>query len=485
MAITRKEFVLQVVEEIKQNPRAVLAGHGINAAVLQTIVGRPDVLAKLATVLYSTIYAKKGANGLKKTPLFKLAGYKSAGALIDTGREDIESFIEGLPAEDQAKFTNANNIFVVTMLPEHAPTGEETTTDEIVSGKSVAMTFDQAISKAFKFPGAMYLVVMIADSAARPAEEAIAKRKEKVNKTKQAKRTPAKIASELKAKANKKLEILESKRKSLESAAITTQKQLAQFKQIGQEFGVKGGSPASVIGAMRKFDKNAQALKAGYDAEIALLNDEQKTYLAQALKYKKMGKMNMVKAYLKELNNPVIAEYIMAEGTVKTSEDILADRKSGIKSKLKELVAKNEQLLIDLSLAPDAGKKASIRSMISKNNAAIRDLRAKLGTYKNISVKGMATKAAMLKEVHAAIEENIKLGEGINEALTNALNALNAKPAQKEIIKQQIMQQVADGKPMQFAVQQAIQDNFEAPVEGLETSELGDDLNIKNLLDSL
>jgi len=482
--ITRKEFVLSVVEEIKANPRAVLAGHGINPAVLQTIVGRPDVLAKLATVLYSTVYAKKGATGLKKTANFKISGYKSSGALIDLGREDIETFIAGLTAEDQAKFTNANNILVFAMLPEAPATGEETTSDEIISGKSIAMTFDQAISRAYKFPGAMYLTVMYGDSVARPAEEATAKRKEKVNKAKQSKRTPAKIMSELKAKAAKKLDLLKGKRIALENAAFTTEKELAQFKAIGQQFGTKSANPAHIIGGLNKFDKAASAKKAEYDAAIALLDDEQKGYLAQALKYKKAGKPVMVKAYLKELNNPVITEYVMAGGTVNTSADIIDARKVELKTKLKGLVARNEQLLVDLSLAP-ADKKLSIRSMISKNNATIRDLRAKLGTYKNISVTGMATKAAMLKEIHASIEENIAEGKSIDEALSNSLAKLNAKPAQKEIIKQQIMQQVADGKVMQFAVQQTIQDNYDTLTSGTDSSELSSDYNIESLLNML
>jgi hypothetical protein len=485
---SRKDFVLEVVQQLQENPRAVLAGHGILPAVLQTITARPDVMSKLATVLYSTVNAKKGAAGLKKAPNFRIFGYKSSGQLIDQGREDVESFVAGLSAEDVAKFNNSNNILVIVLQPQPAASGDEEVTEEIVSGKSVCLTFDQAISKAFKFPGAMYLAIMMGDSVARPQEEAVAERKEKVNKAKQKKRTPAKVASELKAKAAKKLAILKAKRSNLTDEAYNTSLELNQYSSLGEEFGA--GSDATgkgIFNAMSKFDKGVNAKKAILD-EINLLSPEDKELLNQAIAYKKAGKENLAKAMLKEINNPTITAFVLkASGSMQqlsslaTSDEIIANRKKEYKSALRRLVIKNEQLLVDLALAPKE-KQLSIRSMISKNNRAISDLRTKLGTYKNLSVEAMNNKAKMLKEVHAAIEENIASGENINAALTNALAALDAKAAQKEIIKQQVMEQVANGKPMQYAVQQAIQ---EMPEEELEDSALSDDFEMQDLLNSL
>jgi hypothetical protein len=487
MSTTRKEFVQQVVEELKANPRAVLAGHGIAPAVLQTIIARPDVMSKLATVLYSTKYAKKMAAGLKKAVDFKISGYKSAGALIDEGREDIEKFIGGLADADAAKFNNAGNILVILIQPEAPKTGDETTAEEIVSGKSVTLTFDQAISRAYKIPGAMYLTVMLADSAARPTEVAVAERKVKVNKVKQAKRTPAKIMAELKSKANKKLEILKAKRSALEETAFLTEKELEQYGNVANEFGGK-----TLQKGMANWDKTVEGKKEIANA-VNGLDAEAKKLFQLALDYKKNGKIDLAKAMLKEIGNPIISKYVLKDGEsdledLRTSDEVVAGRRLELKRALKILVQKNDQYIVDLALAPDNNKKLSIRSMISKNNSKIRDIRAKLGTYKNLSTAAMNKKAAMLQETHANIEANIAAGDSINTALNNALATLDAKPAQKQIIKQQIMEQVANGSPMQYAVQQAIQDNIQevpAVTANLGNSELSGDFQIQSLLDSL
>ena len=96
-----------------------------------------------------------------------------------------------------------------------------------------------------------------------------------------------------------------------------------------------------------------------------------------------------------------------------------------------------------------------------KNSKAVREARMRLGTYKNISVNGMKKKAELLKQANAAMEANIAAGNNIKEALNLAIAGLGIKPAEEVLIKQQVMQQVADGTPMQFAVQQAIQENIQ------------------------
>jgi len=410
--MTRKEFVLNVVEEIKENPRAVLAGHGIQAAVLQTIIGRPDVMSKLATVLYSTVYAKKGAKGLKKAANFKISGYKNFADFNLKAREDVETFVGGLSPEDGASFTNADNILTILLLPQETSTGEEGTTNEIVSGKSVALTFDTAVRKEYKLGGGMYITVMLGASAARPVEEKTAERKEKVNKKKQIRRTPAKILGELKSKANKKLNKLKTERRELEDTAFTTSMELNQYKEMG---GIsKGGKE----------------------------------------------------------NNAIIRE-----------------RKAKLEDAIRTLSSKNGIYLANLSKTTDQGKKLSLRSMISKNSAKIKELRARLGTYDNLSSTAINKKALLLSKTHAAIEANIAKGMNISEALNSAVSGLAIKPMQQEIIKQQIMEQVASGTPMQFAVQQTIQQNFGAEQEFIEqelpATSLSANYDIKALMATL
>jgi len=481
MGQTRKEFILDVVEQLKENPRAVLAGHGIASAVLQTIIQRPDVMSKLAGVLFSTKYATKGAVGLKKANNFQIKGYRNFNEFVNKAREDVETFIEKLTPEDSAAFKNSDNILCIQLLPvkNSSEVSEESTEDLIITGKSVVLNFDQAVNKAYGIAGSMYIIIMMGDSAIRPQEARKAETKAKLNKKKNARRNPAKVKSELKAKANRKLELLKKKRADLENDAFTAENELEQYKDLGNEFGVNTKNPMMVKNAMNKFDEKGKDIR----EMIASLDAEGKKNFDLASKYWAKGKTFLAKAYMKELNNPVLADYIK-NGQISESDQIIKNRKKAIRENIASLTTKNEQLLVDLSLA-SAEKKNSIRSMISKNNSKIKELRVKLGTYKNISARGMMNKAAMLKATHAAIEENIAKGATIQEALNSAIAKLDATPAQKQIIKQQTIEQVANGTPMQYAVQQSIQDNIEEPIANLDNSLLTGSTSIEDLLASI
>lgn len=471
--MTRKDFVLTVVDQLKENPRQVLAGHGISAAVLQTIVGRPDVMGKLATILYSMNSAKKGAAGLKKAANFKISGYRSFGDFNGKGREDIETFIGGLPADDAAKFTNANNILTILLLPDVVDNGDDVTAASIISGKSIAITFDSAVRKEYKVSGGMYLTVSFGDSAIRTAEVAAAKREEKVNKRKQIKRTPAKIAAELKAKARKKLASLDGKRAALQASKYAAQKQLQQYASIEAGFG----------GNIQQGIASADANVAAARQALASLNPTDKKVFDMVKRYAAAGKTALAKSLAKELDPAVAA--LAFGGMPTTGSSVINGRAKAIKSQIVALTTKNEELMVDLSLAPSANMKLSIKSSISRNNSKIKELRAKLGTYKNMSSTAMANKAAMLAQVNADIEANIAAGDSINEALNAALQNLAAKPGQKQLIKQQVIQQVANGTPMQFAVQQAVQDNIQVVPQQIGGPAIADSMSINDLLNMI
>lgn len=399
----KETFVLDIVEELRQNPRPVFASHKLNPAVMNLVSDRPDVLAKLASILWVLKLAKKGANGLKASPGFKILGYKTFGNLIDSSREDIETFISGLPTEEQNTFSNADNVIGLMVAKDVANTGEEDLETLIISGKTVALPFEKLVQKGFAMPGSMYILVLISDKLLRPVEEKIAIRKEKINKKKEAKRIPGKIKAELKAKAEKRLNALKKKRSELESTLYSTTKELEQFKQIGKEFNVETGKPSEVFNAM-----------------------------------------NVAKTV-----------------GVNTGKIIEAKRQA-LKDRIKYLTSRSEELLVRLSTEKDQNKILSIKSMISKNSTEIRDARARLGTYKNMSPKAIRNKAQILKDVSKSIENNILEGMSIGDSLNKALSELIAKPAEKQIIKQEVMQQVANGVPTAFAVQQALQSNVKA-----------------------
>jgi len=146
------------------------------------------------------------------------------------------------------------------------------------------------------------------------------------------------------------------------------------------------------------------------------------------------------------------------------------------------LQSSNGMYLQKLGEETDPKKKLSLRSMISKNNAKINEYRAKLGTYKSMSPQAMQKKSLILKKTHEAIEANIAKGATISQALNLALAQMGLKPAQQQIIKQQVMQQVAAGTPMQYAVQQSIQENYQ---EQVVNTALSDNFTVENILDKL
>lgn len=483
--MTKKEFVLQVVDQLLENPRKVLAGHGIQAAVLQTIVKRPDVMQKLASILYTLKTAKKGAVGLKKASNFQIKGYKTFPDMNMKAREDIETFIGGLNGDDQTKFNNAENVVTILMLPDTnglvpGDEGDEVV-QGIITGKSVLLPFDSAVRKEYRIPGGMYLVVMVADSAVRPAEEKIALRNEKKNKRAAAKRTPAKIKMELKRKANKKLAKLADERTGLKQKAYNTKMQLVQANYLRDALG--DDDIMYGIGKRNMQASNYQINKAGI---MAGLTPEQKGAYSAAQFLLKRGDKTAAKALLRKMGlHPSVA----TGSAPATGDAVVAARKSELRKKVRDLVKRNEQLMLDLSLAP-AQKRLSIKSMISKNNSTIKALRARLGTYKNMSSQALNSKAAMLQQVNAAIEENIAAGNSISQALNAAIAELDATPQQKQMVKQQVMQQVASGMPMQYAVQQAVQDAYaqqalDTEEEVLDDTTLTGSYDINDLLASL
>lgn len=468
MAITRKEFMLTVTEEMLKNPRTVLAGHGITSAVLQRVIERPDVIAKMALTLYSTKQAKKGAAGLKKANNLWIKGYKNFPEFNLKAREDVEAFVGQLSPEDQSDFTNNGNIVCLYVAPQKPEAVDKTNSEEVANaiseGKTVMLSFDQAVRKEYATPGGFYVTIMLGLSAARPTEEKLAERKEKVNKKKNSRRTPARIKAELAAKANKKLARLKAETSDLQDEAWRTEKQMQQFRQIGKSFGVTGGSETNIIGAINKFGAQSVEARAAIMTAVNALPAEEKGYYNTAMKFIKAGKGAQARSIARLISNPTVVEFLTKQKGMMPQDGMnkIDARKSAIQSELRSLVKRGQQLMVDLSLAP-ADKKVSIRSMMSKNSSKIKELRAKLGTYDNISVEGYRNKAKMLKEVNAKIQANIAAGLDIQTALNNAIASIDAKASEKQIIKQQVIEQIANGTPMQYAVQQAIQQTIQAP----------------------
>ena len=169
--MTRKQYVVEVVNQMTENPRAVLAGHGLSGAIVKMIAGRPDIMGKLATFAFSTTGAKKGAKGLKKAANFKISGYQNFAAFNTKARMDVEEFMTELSASEAEKFTNENNIITFIVLPD---TQTDNTEADIANLKSVAVPFASSVKKEYKIAGGIYITVMFGDSLILPRDAKIA-----------------------------------------------------------------------------------------------------------------------------------------------------------------------------------------------------------------------------------------------------------------------------------------------------------------------
>lgn len=461
--MTKKQFVEDALAQLEANPRKVLAGHGITGAMLQKIMKRSDVMKYLCVVLYTLKTAKRGAVGLKKSNVFQIKAYKNFAELNTKARLDVEKFMAGLKGKDATDFNNADNITTIVfdtntkMVP--GPEGDDVI--EQMMNASVFLKFDSAVRKEYKLPGVSYVVIMVAPSAIRPAEEKLAMRKEKINKRKNDREDKApKVRTRLKKRARKALARNKAELTRLKNREYALEMQNAQYDYLTKKTGAK--DLFSGIEAM-----NA---KAAARAAKKLNSADAKLFIL-ANKLKEQGDEDSARVILSKIKNKrQLAAIVNGNVSTTAGNDMIAARRKELARTIKSISAKLEQLKLDLAVVP-MQKRASVKSMISKYNSQLKQLKARMVFYDKKNTTAMGGKAQQLAQVRAAIEANIEKGNTISQSLNAALAQLEATPAQQRAIKQQIVQQVADGTPMQFAVQQAIQD-ADLDVEELDGLEL-------------
>ena len=122
--MTRKEYVLEVTEALKNNPKIVLRGHGMNMKLLNILAERTDVIAKLALFGWKLKSFKKREKSLRKQYGFQIKAYRNFNLFAGNSAEDIDAFVDGLLPEDKAKFQNNENAFVILCLPDSQTTGD-------------------------------------------------------------------------------------------------------------------------------------------------------------------------------------------------------------------------------------------------------------------------------------------------------------------------------------------------------------------------
>lgn len=470
---TRKEFVQSVVEQLTGNLKPAVAGNNINPAVLKMAEARPDVLAKLATVLWSTVYFKKGAKGLKRAANFTIKGYRNFNELNKKARVDVDAFVAGLTPEDAANFSNEDNILCIMALPETETDVELSATEQIATGKSVSLPFMRAVRSEYKIPGGFYIVVMWGDSAIRSVEAAKAERKEAVNKKKTEKRKPARIKAELQRKAKQRLERIEATRAKLQAAAADTQIGLQQIASLGASVGVMTDDPRQAVIALREFDKNNKAA-------LRSLSKDQKEMYTDAIQLVKKGNVKAAKAILKEIDNEAISALVLGTKPA-TAEIARLTKLKKYRAALKDLNDKNTGLMEKIEAYTASGDMVRVyefRRMIKRNTAKAREIKARIDALKDVSLASVRDKRKLLAQTHAAIEASLAKGDSVRQALDAAMAKLEpvTTPVERQQIKQQVIAQVAQQVPMQYAVQQAIQN-----LPAQQQQNWADDLKLSDL----
>lgn len=451
MGMTKKEFVAQLTAELQENPRAVLAGHGLPAVILKEISNRPDIIAKLVTVLFSTKLWKKGVKGLKKSPGFIIKGYKNFKELQTKSVMDIEEFEVSLSAEDQETFsTDTNCISIVCVPDQKAEEGSEET--KIAFGKSIPLEYVKAVSKAYKIAGCYYVCIYFGDSIVRPSEEKVASAKEKVRKRKYNKRTKGKIVAEIKAKAKAKLEKIATENAGLSANLKMNSAGMQQFSQFGKSLGFDAADPKAAMAAFKTYDANNKKL-------VRSLSATDKGIYEMAVELVAEKKLDAAKILLKKINNPAITALVL--GTVPATVDAAkAQRIKELRKIMRQISEKNQSLLTSMEAATDSKLRASIKFRIKQNKAKYDQLKAKIQmlTKGVVNLSTVKAKAKMIAEIQAKIESNTALGMSVQQSLNTALAKYSDIPVQqKQQIRQQIIQQVAQGMPADYVVEQVIQ----------------------------
>jgi hypothetical protein len=370
-----------------------------------------------------------------------------------------------LSPEDAASFSNDENILTICVFPDQS-TGD--TEVDIATGKSIALPFNKSVLSEYKMgTGAQYIIVMFGDSYILPRDEKLAKAQAAKNKKLSARKTPAKLRQELTSKANAKKAALLSTGVDLRNNAAKTAGELEQVARLAKAAGFEGDvttDPKAAVEAIKAYNTKYKNMIKNLDP------GEKKFYLKAVNLYAKgtaEGKRK-ANAILAELAIPELND-LARSGVKNLRPDVVtAERKKALNAKIREISAANEKLAAIVANPKSSKEKADTAFKIRANIAKVKELKARIAMLGDIKITTIRNKAKMLADVQAQIEANLGKGMEIDQALQAALAKLPVDEDTKQQVREQIIEQVADGMPTQYAVQQSIQNiavEQEIPVE--------------------
>lgn len=434
-----KDFIFDVIEQLKANPRRVLAGHGIPSVIIRELQEREDVLSKLANFLLTTKLANRGANGLKKSSKFQIFGYKNASQFLKASEADLNSFF----GDDEE--LRASNCAVIMFTPQNSQELRTKMTDEegnegwfvrtkIVAGSSSYTTYAKAAAGEAKIAGTKYLVLAWEDSILRPADNKVAFTRSKRNERIVARELkPAKVRAALKRDLKAAIERNERTLNSLRAKKSRYQEAIAEINSNAEL--------NAYIESLSGVDRNI------YDRALAKLN---------------AGNTREAKMLAATAEDP---ETMWNAIQFSAGSDETNKVRSALRSKLNKLNKELAEWLDTVQQLQDAGRPVA-DNITKRVNALQRQINAITVKLKNSDKrlkKNRGNAAAnvnyqqLLAQVNKRIARNEQKGMRLSKALENAVASLGVDAETVQEVKSDVLAQVAAGIEQETAIEQAIQ----------------------------
>lgn len=453
-----KDFIFDVIEQLKANPRRVLAGHGIPSVIIRELQEREDVLSKLANFLLTTKLANRGANGLKKSSKFQIFGYKNASQFLKASEADLNSFF----GDDEE--LRASNCAVIMFTPQNSQELRTKMTDEegnegwfvrtkIVAGSSSYTTYAKAAAGEAKIAGTKYLVLAWEDSILRPADNKVAFTRSKRNERIVARELkPAKVRAALKRDLKAAIERNERTLNSLRAKKSRYQEAIAEINSNAEL--------NAYIESLSGVDRNI------YDRALAKLN---------------AGNTREAKMLAATAEDP---ETMWNAIQFSAGSDETNKVRSALRSKLNKLNKELAEWLDTVQQLQDAGRPVA-DNITKRVNALQRQINAITVKLKNSDKrlkKNRGNAAAnvnyqqLLAQVNKRIARNEQKGMRLSKALENAVASLGVDAETVQEVKSDVLAQVAAGIEQETAIEQAIQQQA-ANIQQQQQAIIEDDLD--------
>ena len=455
-----KDFIFDVIEQLKANPRRVLAGHGIPSVIIRELQEREDVLSKLANFLLTTKLANRGANGLKKSSKFQIFGYKNASQFLKASEADLNSFF----GDDEE--LRASNCAVIMFTPQNSQELRTKMTDEegnegwfvrtkIVAGSSSYTTYAKAAAGEAKIAGTKYLVLAWEDSILRPADNKVAFTRSKRNERIVARELkPAKVRAALKRDLKAAIERNERTLNSLRAKKSRYQEAIAKINSNAEL--------NAYIESLSGVDRNI------YDRALAKLN---------------AGNTREAKMLAATAEDP---ETMWNAIQFSAGSDETNKVRSALRSKLNKLNKELAEWLDTVQQLQDAGRPVA-DNITKRVNALQRQINAITVKLKNSDKrlkKNRGTTVSnvnyqqLLAQVNKRIARNEQKGMRLSKALENAVASLGVDAETVQEVKSDVLAQVAAGIEQETAIEQAIQQqaaNIQQQQQAIIDEDLDDD----------